>query len=47
MGCDENRGVVAVLNKEGDQAAALTSTDKGGTLVLFDPKGEPKASLPN
>lgn len=47
MGCDENRGVVAVLNKEGDQAAALTSTDKGGTLVLFDPKGEPKVSLPN
>jgi hypothetical protein len=46
MGCDENRGVIAVLGKEGEQAAALTSNEKGGMLVVFDPKGEPKATLP-
>lgn len=46
MGCDKNRGVVAVLGKEGAQAAALTSDEKGGAVVFFDPKGEPKSSLP-
>jgi len=46
MGCDKNRGVIAVLGKEGEQAVALTSGEKGGTIVFFDPKGEPKGSLP-
>jgi len=46
MGCDENRGLIAVLGKEGEQAVALTSDEKGGTVVLFDSKGEPKSNLP-